>query len=70
MGMDLNTKLFLQDLKNKGEFRSLRSVIELGSQDDMEQGDRAFETFKANGKNFELDVLSGKVCAGGGVFYS
>lgn len=70
MGVELNTKLFLKDLASQGKFRNLRSVVELGSQDDKEQSDRAFECFVAN-QSFELEVLSGKVCCGGGaLFYS
>lgn len=70
MGVELNTKLFLKDLANKGKFKNLGSVVELGSQDDKEQSDKAFECLVAN-QEFELEALSGKVCCGGGaLFYS
>lgn len=72
MGIEINTKSFLKNLKDKGYFKECASVIELGSQDDSEKGDAVFEILKNDREaKISLDTLKGRVCAGGGgLFYN
>ena len=72
MGVEINTKNFLINLKKMGCLKKCGSVMELGSQDDEERGNEVFKILKNNNHaQISMNVLNGRACTGGrGLFYS
>lgn len=70
MGVEINTKNFLINLKKMGCLKKCGSVMELGSQDDEERGNEVFKILKNNNHaQISMNVLNGRACTGGGDYF-